>query len=100
ETIEEALEVSRCSGTADLHGMAAWEILYAVKRVIEQQGIVPTPPSVNADRRKLRDGLAGLETMPGVLGTIKRRVDRESLKPFVLAQVKGAEWKVVFTPPT
>jgi branched-chain amino acid transport system substrate-binding protein len=100
ETIEEALEVSRCGGIADLHGMAAWEILYTVKRVIEEQGISATPASVQADRRKLRDGLAGLETMQGSLGTIKRRVDRESLKPFVLAQVQGAEWKVVFTPPT
>jgi len=100
ETIEKALEVSRCGGIADLHGMAAWEILYTVKRVIEQQGIVPTPASVTADRRKLRDGLASLETMQGVLGTIKRRADRESLKPFVLAQVQSSEWKVVFTPPT
>jgi branched-chain amino acid transport system substrate-binding protein len=100
ETIEEALEVSRCGGIADLHGMAAWEILYTVKRVVEQQGIVPTPMSVNVDRRRLRDGLAGLDTMQGVLGTINRRTDRESLKPFVLARVKGAEWKVVFTPPT
>jgi branched-chain amino acid transport system substrate-binding protein len=99
DTIEEALEVSRCGGIADLHGMAAWEILYTVKRVIEQQGISATPASVAADRRKLRDGLAGLDTMQGVLGTIQRRADRESLKPFVLAQVQGGEWKVVFTPP-
>jgi branched-chain amino acid transport system substrate-binding protein len=99
ETIEEALEVSRCGGVADLHGMAAWEILYTVKRVIEQQGILPTPASVKADRRKLRDGLASLETIQGLLGIIKRRADRESLKPFVLAQAQGSEWKVVFTPP-
>jgi branched-chain amino acid transport system substrate-binding protein len=95
ETIEEALAVSRCGGTADLHGMAAWEILRTVKSVIEQQGIVPNPASVQADRRKLRDGLAQLGTMQGLLGTIGRRADRESSKPFVLVQVKGAEWKVV-----
>jgi branched-chain amino acid transport system substrate-binding protein len=100
ETIEEALEVSRCGGIADLHGMAAWEILYTVKRVIEQQGILPTPASTKADRRKLRDGLAGLDTMQGLLGIIKRRADRESLKPFVLVQAQGSEWKVAFTPPT
>jgi branched-chain amino acid transport system substrate-binding protein len=99
-TIEEALEVSRCGGIADLHGMAAWEILYAVKRVVEQQGIVPTPVSVKADRRKLRDGLAGLETMQGLLGIIGRRADRESLKPFVLVQAQNSEWKVVFASPT
>jgi branched-chain amino acid transport system substrate-binding protein len=99
ETLEEALEVSRCGGIADLHGMAAWEILYAIKGVIERQGIVPTPISVKADRRKLRDGLAGLDTMQGLLGISRRRVDRESLKPFVLVQARGSEWKVVFTPP-
>lgn len=95
ETIEEALAVSRCGGTADLHGMAAWEILHTVKSVIEQRGIVPNPASVQADRRKLRDGLAQLGTMQGLLGTIGRRADRESSKPFVLVQVKGAEWRVV-----
>ena len=45
-------------------------------------------------------GLAQTGTMRGLLGRILRRPDRESLKPFVLVQVKGAEWKVVFTPPT
>jgi branched-chain amino acid transport system substrate-binding protein len=81
-------------------GMAAWEILYAIKEMVERQGIVPTSTSVQADRRKLRDGLAQTGTMRGLLGRILRRPDRESLKPFVLVQVKGAEWKVVFTPPT
>jgi branched-chain amino acid transport system substrate-binding protein len=100
KTIDEALAVSRCGGIADLHGMAAWEILYAIKGAIEQQGIVPTSTSVQADRRKLRDGLAQTGTMRGVLGLIFRRADRESLKPFVLVQAKGTEWKVVFTPPT
>jgi branched-chain amino acid transport system substrate-binding protein len=99
-TIDEALAVSRCGGIADLHGMAAWEILDTVKRVIEQQGIVPTSESVQTDRRKLRDGLARLETMQGLLGVIRRRADRESLKPLVLAQVRKAQWQVVFTPPT
>jgi branched-chain amino acid transport system substrate-binding protein len=99
-TIDEALAVSRCGGIADLHGMAAWEILYAIKEMVERQGIVPTSTSVQADRRKLRDGLAQTGTMRGLLGRILRRPDRESLKPFVLVQVKGAEWKVVFTPPT
>ena len=99
-TIDEALAVSRCGGIADLHGMAAWEILYAIKEMVERQGIVPTSTSVQADRRKLRDGLAQTGTIRGLLGRILRRPDRESLKPFVLVQVKGAEWKVVFTPPT
>jgi branched-chain amino acid transport system substrate-binding protein len=98
QTIDEALAVSRCGGIADLHGMAAWEILYAIKGVIEREGIVPTSTSVQADRRRLRDGLAQTRTLQGLLGRILRRPDRESLKPFVLVQVRGADWKVVFTP--
>lgn len=100
QTIDEALAVSRCGGIADLHGMAAWEILYAIKEVVERQGIVPSPASVQADRRKLRDGLARTGTMQGLLGRILRRPDRESLKPFVLVEATAGEWKVVFTPPT
>jgi branched-chain amino acid transport system substrate-binding protein len=99
KTIDEALAVSRCGGIADLHGMAAWEILDALKEVIERDGIVPTSASVPADRRRLRDGLAHTGTMQGLLGRILRRPDRESLKPFVLVQARGGEWKVVFTPP-
>jgi branched-chain amino acid transport system substrate-binding protein len=100
QTIDEALAVSRCGGIADLHGMAAWEILYAIKETIERDGIVPASTSVQADRRKLRDGLAQTGVIQGLLGRILRRPDRESLKPFVLVQAKEAEWKVVFTPPT
>jgi branched-chain amino acid transport system substrate-binding protein len=80
--------------------MAAWEILYAIKETIERDGIVPASTSVQADRRKLRDGLAQTGVIQGLLGRILRRPDRESLKPFVLVQAKEAEWKVVFTPPT
>ena len=52
QTIDEALAVSRCGGIADLHGMAAWEILDAIKETIERDGIVPASTSVQADRRE------------------------------------------------
>jgi branched-chain amino acid transport system substrate-binding protein len=98
ETREEAAEVAKHGGIADLHSMAAWEILYAVKQVIERQGISAAPQDVSADRRKLRDGLADLEVMRGALGTITRTPDRESLKPFVLVQARHGKWEVVHTP--
>jgi hypothetical protein len=96
ETTQEADEVAWHGGIADLHSMAAWEILYTVKQV--QQGVSARPENVAADRRKLRDGLARLTTMRGALGTITRTPDRESLKPFVLVQARQARWQPVFTP--
>jgi branched-chain amino acid transport system substrate-binding protein len=96
--IEEADEVARHGGIADLHSMAAWEILYAVKQVIEQQGVSAKPGTVTADRDKLREGLATLKTIQGELGPITRTADRESLKPFVLVQARGGKWEPVFAP--
>jgi branched-chain amino acid transport system substrate-binding protein len=77
ETRREADEVQKAGGIADLHGMAAWEILYTLKQAIEQSGIVPTPETVSADRRRLRDTLAQSQAMQGVMGTITRTQDRE-----------------------
>lgn len=99
ETVRDAAAVALCGGVADLHGMSAWEILYAVKQVIEDQGILGKADDVAADRRRLRDGLARLTTIQGVLGTITRRPDRESLKPFDLVQARQGRWEVVYTPP-
>jgi branched-chain amino acid transport system substrate-binding protein len=98
ETVKEADEVAEHGGIADLHSMAAWEILYAVKQVIEQKGISAASQEVSADRRKLRDGLADLKVMQGVFGTITRTPDRESLKPFVLVQARHGKWEVVHAP--
>ena len=85
-------------GIADLHSMAAWEILFTLKQAIEHSGIVPSPQTTASDRRKLRDTLAGLQTMDGVMGPITRTADRESLKPFVLVRAQSGTWRVV--PPT
>ncbi len=82
-------------GTADLHSMAAWEILFTLKQAIEQSAIVPSPLTTASDRRKLRDTLAHLQTMNGVMGTIDRTANRESLKPFVLVRAEHGVWKVI-----
>jgi len=83
-----------------LHSMAAWEILFTLKQTIEQSAIVPAPQSVASDRRKLRDALAQLQTMNGVMGRINRTAERESLKPFVLVRAEHGAWKVISSSPT
>jgi len=95
ETRAAADAVRMEGGSADLHSMAAWEILYALKSAIERSGIVPAPQTVAADRERLRETLSGLQSIPGLMGTIKRTSDRESRKPFVLVQVKHGRWEIV-----
>ncbi len=91
----EAEEVAAMGGIADLHSMAAWEILFTLKQAIEQSAIVPSPRTTASDRRKLRDTLARLQTMNGVMGLIDRTAERESLKPFVLVRADHGVWKVI-----
>jgi branched-chain amino acid transport system substrate-binding protein len=95
ERQKEATDVSAMGGIADLHSMAAWEILYTLKQVIEQSGVVPSPQSTVSDRRQLRDALARLQGIQGVMGTITRTTERESLKPFVLVHAERGSWKVI-----
>ena len=71
-------------GSADLHSAAAWENIFIIKSVIESQGIIGEPETLEADRRKMRDGLEALETTSGLMGTVNRVQDEgEALKPFV-----------------
>ncbi|MBS0420296.1 MAG: alpha/beta fold hydrolase [Proteobacteria bacterium] len=95
ERQRQAHEVEAMGGIADLHSMAGWEILFTLQQAIEQSGIVPGPQTVASDRRKLRDTLAHLQTMNGVMGTINRTPQRESLKPFVLVRAEHGAWKVI-----
>jgi branched-chain amino acid transport system substrate-binding protein len=93
-----AAAVERAGGVADLHSMAAWEILFTLRSVMERAGVVGTWASVVADRRRLRDALARLTIMDGLLGRIARTPDRESLKPFVLVQARAGTWQIVDVP--
>lgn len=86
-------------GSADLHSAAAWENIFIIKGVIEAQGIIGLPETLEADRRKMRDGLEALETTSGLLGTVDRVQDEgEALKPFVFVQARGGVWEVVYDP--
>ncbi len=93
-----AAAVERLGGIADLHSMAAWEILYTLKQVIEKQGVLDAPKSIASDRDAIRVGLASLHTIDGLLGTINRTPDRESQKPFVLVEARHGTWQVVHVP--
>lgn len=85
-------------GLLDLHAAGTYEAIFILKHVIEKEGILGLPDTVKQDRRKLRDGLAKLNSSFGLLGQLKRTPDREALKPFVFVQVKKGQWDVVHNP--
>jgi branched-chain amino acid transport system substrate-binding protein len=85
-------------GNADLHSAAAWEIVYVIKQVMESEGVMGKPDTVQEDRRKLRDGLAKLETTGGLLGTIVRESDGEATKPYLYVHAQDGEWAVLHDP--
>ena len=86
----------RYKGNVDLHSAAVWENMMALKQIIESVGIEAQPTTVAKDRKKIREGLANLKEFQGLLGKITRTPDRESVKPYVFAQVKGSEWAVLY----
>ncbi|KVN38596.1 ABC transporter substrate-binding protein [Burkholderia pyrrocinia] len=93
-----AAETARFGGYADLHSMAAWEILYMIRTAIETRGVLAKPDTVQADREKIRAGLAAMKTADGLLGTVRRTPERESIKPFVLVEARRNVWTVIERP--
>jgi branched-chain amino acid transport system substrate-binding protein len=93
-----AESTAKYKGSADLHSMAAWEIMFILKDVIESQKIAGTKGELQADRRKIRDGLARLKETKGLLGTTKRTDDREADKPYLFVHANKGEWKVLHNP--
>jgi branched-chain amino acid transport system substrate-binding protein len=85
-------------GNADLHSAAAWEIVMVLKGVIESEGVMAKPDTVQEDRRKIRDGLAKLETTSGLIGTIVREDDGEATKPYLYVHAQDGEWAVLHDP--
>jgi len=89
---------AKYKGNADLHSMAAWENMFILKQVIEAEKISGNKKDVQADRRKIRDGLAKLKTTQGLMGVTKRTDDREADKPYLFVQAKGGQWVVLHNP--
>jgi len=93
-----AQATARYKGYADLHSMAAWENMFMLKRVMESEGILAKPESVQTDRSRIRQGLANLKEFDGLLGPSGRTAERESIKPYVFVAAKNGTWQVVHTP--
>jgi branched-chain amino acid transport system substrate-binding protein len=89
---------AKFKGAADLHSMAAWENMFILKEVIEREKIAGGKDQLQADRRKIRDGLARLKETKGLLGVTKRTDDREADKPYLFVQAQKGEWKVIHNP--
>jgi len=97
KAIAAAKATAKFKGSADLHSMAAWENVFILKDVMESEKILARPDTVQADRRKIRDGLAKLTATEGLLGTTKR-AEREAEKPFVFVRAKNGQWAVYHNP--
>ena len=93
-----AKSTARFKGNADLHSMAAWENMFILKGIMESEKVLAKPDTVQADRRKVRDGLAKLKTTEGLIGTTKRTEDREADKPYVFVRAKSGQWTVYHNP--
>jgi len=97
KAVAAAKSTAKFKGSADLHSMAAWENVFILKDVMESEGVMAKPDTLQADRRKVRDGLAKLKTTDGLLGTT-RREDREAEKPYVFVRAKAGQWAVYHNP--
>jgi branched-chain amino acid transport system substrate-binding protein len=97
KAIAAAKSTAKFKGSADLHSMAAWENVFILKGVIESEGVMARPDTVQADRRKIRDGLAKLKSTDGLLG-VSRREEREAEKPYLFVQAKKGQWAVLHNP--
>jgi branched-chain amino acid transport system substrate-binding protein len=97
KAVAAAKSTAKFKGSADLHSMAAWENMFILKGVMESEGVLAKPDTLQADRRKIRDGLAKLKTTDGLLGTTKRE-DREAEKPYVFVRAKAGQWAVYHNP--
>src|SRR5262245_4810378 len=93
-----AAAVSKYNGSLDLHSGAAWENVFILKRVIEAEKVMAKPDTLQADREKIRAGLAKLAETDGLLGKTKRTSDREALKPYLFVHAKSGKWEVLHTP--
>jgi len=82
----------------DLHNAAAFENVFTLKELIEKQKVMGRPDTVQADRQKMREGLAALKQTNGLLGKVGRTDDREAIKPYLFVQAKAGNWVVAHTP--
>ena len=93
-----ASAVDKFKGSLDLHSGAAWENVFILKKIIEDEKVMAKPDTLKADREKIRAGLAKLTTTDGLLGKSTRTLDREAVKPYLFVHAKAGKWEVLHTP--
>jgi branched-chain amino acid transport system substrate-binding protein len=93
-----AQAVAELKSNMDLHNAAAWENMFTLKKIMEDQKIMGRPETVAEDRRKMREGLNSIKTTQGLLGPVQRGSDREAIKPYLFVQAKGGNWVVAHQP--
>ena len=93
-----ASAVSKFNGSLDLHSGAAWENVFILKQIMEDQKVMAKPETVKEDREKVRAGLAKLTQTKGLLGASKRTPEREADKPYLFVHAKAGKWVVLHTP--
>lgn len=94
------VQAAKFNGSLDLHSAGAYENMFILKKVMEDQGVLAKPDTVQADREKIRKGLAALKETDGLLGKIKRTADREAIKPYMYVHAKDGKWVVLHNPVT
>lgn len=62
--------VAKMGHTPPYSGPRSYDIVYALKDVIEKSGVTNKPGDLGADREKVRAGFAALKGFPGVAGEI------------------------------
>ena len=90
--------VAKFNGSLDLHSGAAWENVFILKQIIEDQKVMAKPETIKEDREKIRAGLAKLAETQGLLGISKRTSDREAVKPYLFVHARAGKWEVLHTP--
>ena len=90
--------VAAAGASMDLHNAAAWENIYTLKDLIEKNKIIGKPESIQADRVKMREALAGMKETTGLLGKVGRTDDREAVKPFLFVRADKGNWVVAHKP--
>ncbi|MFN3743761.1 MAG: ABC transporter substrate-binding protein [Hyphomicrobiaceae bacterium] len=95
-----AERAAKFNGSLDLHSGAAYEVVHILKGVIESEGVMAKPDTVQADRAKIRNGLAKLTETKGLIGVSKRTPEGEAVKPFLFVHAKAGKWEVLHNPMT
>ena len=98
EAKKAAAAVAAVGANMDLHNAAAWENVFTLKGLIEQSKVMGKPETVQADRIKIREALAGMKETTGLLGKVGRTDDREAIKPFLFVQASNGAWTVAHKP--